>query len=289
MSRYDDDSNIRNNYKDEEVSRKRKGRVDNVTKRRVKTQFFIAFFFAILAIFGYIYVSTDTGDLTYVVRAKESIPVGKIIAESTFDSFEVVALPPDLVETDSFTGNDPQKLIDDLYIIINGESTLYPILNKQQLRPQYFTGEGSGIPNRNLLPDERQIAISVSASRAVAGTIKSGVFVDIYGVTDGISGLLAENIKVLSVSLPQSSLESAASAQLQNKESNLSDYLPVDPIGGTYIILVKSNDVAKFFAVENGGIIYFAMRNADSEITNIDPINARDSICKNNTSTVCRG
>lgn len=289
MSRYDDDSNIRNNYKDEEVSRKRKGNVDNVTKRRVKTQFFIAFFFAILAIFGYIYISTDTGDLTYVVRAKESIPVGQIIAESTFDSFEVVALPTDLVETDSFTGNDPQKLIDDLYVIINGESTLYPILNKQQLRPQYFTGEGSGIPNRNLLPDERQIAISVSASRAVAGTIKSGDFVDIYGVTDGISGLLAENIKVLSVSLPQSSLESAASAQLQNKESNLSDYLPVDPIGGTYIILVKSNDVAKFFAVENGGIIYFAMRNADSEITNIDPINARDSICKNNNSTVCRG
>ena len=118
MSRYDDDSNIRNNYKDEEVSRKRKGRVDNVTKRRVKTQFFIAFFFAILAVFGYIYVSTDTGDLTYVVRAKESIPVGQIIAESTFDSFEVVALPPDLVETDSFTGNDPQKLIDDLYVMI---------------------------------------------------------------------------------------------------------------------------------------------------------------------------
>ena len=41
MSRYDDNEQDKNNYKDQEVTRKRKGRVDNVTKRRVKTQFFI--------------------------------------------------------------------------------------------------------------------------------------------------------------------------------------------------------------------------------------------------------
>jgi Flp pilus assembly protein CpaB len=286
MSRYDN-----NDYSSNDVNnlRKRKGRVDNTTKRKVKTQFLIALFFALLASIGYIYVSTDSGSLTYVIKAKESVSVGQIITENNFNNFVVVALPESVIEPDTFRDDDPQKLIDLLYNSILNESTLYPIAKNQQIRPQFFTGSGSGLPNRNIAPDERQIAISLSASRAVAGTIKAGDYVDVYVVSEGISGLLAQNIKVLSVSLPQGSLESAAAAQLQSKDSDLSDYLPTEPIGGTYILLVKSEDVSKFFAAENGGIIYFAMRNENSLPVVTEPVNAKDAICRNNNSQACRG
>jgi Flp pilus assembly protein CpaB len=285
MSRYD--SNFSEN--DTENIRKRKGRVDRTTKRRVKYQFLIATFFAILAIFGYIFVSTDSGSLSYVVRVDDSIPSGFVITDSVFDKFSVVALPSEVIEENAYTDNDPQKLIDLLYKNILNETTLYPLLKGQQIRPDYFTGVGTGLPNRNLAPDERQIAISLSASRAIAGTVKSGDIVDVFVVVDGNTGLLAQNIKILSVSLPQSSIDSVAASQLQSQDSNLSDYIPNDPIGGTYIIVVKAEDVSKFFAAENSGILYFALRNQDSLPIKSFTITEKDLICQDESSVACKG
>jgi len=285
MSRYD--SNFSEN--DTENIRKRKGRVDRTTKRRVKYQFLIATFFAILAIFGYIFVSTDSGSLSYVVRVDDSIPSGFVITDSVFDKFSVVALPSEVIEENAYTDNDPQKLIDLLYKNIINETTLYPLLKGQQIRPDYFTGVGTGLPNRNLAPDERQIAISLSASRAIAGTVKSGDIVDVFVVVDGNTGLLAQNIKILSVSLPQSSIDSVAASQLQSQDSNLSDYIPNDPIGGTYIIVVKAEDVSKFFAAENSGILYFALRNQDSLPIKSFTITEKDLICRDESSVACKG
>jgi Flp pilus assembly protein CpaB len=285
MSRYD--SNFSEN--DTENIRKRKGRVDRTTKRRVKYQFLIATFFAILAIFGYIFVSTDSGSLSYVVRVDDSIPSGFVITDSVFDKFSVVALPSEVIEENAYTDNDPQKLIDLLYKNILNETTLYPLLKGQQIRPDYFTGVGTGLPNRNLAPDERQIAISLSASRAIAGTVKSGDIVDVFVVVDGNTGLLAQNIKILSVSLPQSSIDSVAASQLQSQDSNLSDYIPNDPIGGTYIIVVKAEDVSKFFAAENSGILYFALRNQDSLPIKSFTITEKDLICRDESSVACKG
>ena len=285
MSRYE--SNYSEN--DTENIRKRKGRVDRTTKRRVKYQFLIATFFAILAIFGYIFVSTDSGSLSYVVRVDDSIPSGFVITDSVFDKFSVVALPSEVIEENAYTDNDPQKLIDLLYKNILNETTLYPLLKGQQIRPDYFTGVGTGLPNRNLAPDERQIAISLSASRAIAGTVKSGDIVDVFVVVDGNTGLLAQNIKILSVSLPQSSIDSVAASQLQSQDSNLSDYIPNDPIGGTYIIVVKAEDVSKFFAAENSGILYFALRNQDSLPIKSFTITEKDLICRDESSVACKG
>lgn len=285
MSRYE--SNYSEN--DTENVRKRKGRVDKTTKRRVKYQFLIATFFAILAIFGYIFVSTDSGSLSYVVRVDDSIPAGFVITDSVFDKFSVVALPSEVIEENAYTDDDPQKLIDLLYKNILNETTLYPLLKGQQIRPDYFTGVGTGLPNRNLAPDERQIAISLSASRAIAGTVKSGDIVDVFVVVDGNTGLLAQNIKILSVSLPQSSIDSVAASQLQSQDSNLSDYIPKDPIGGTYIIVVKAEDVSKFFAAENSGILYFALRNQDSLPIKSFTITEKDLICRDESSVACKG
>lgn len=285
MSRYE--SNYSEN--DTENVRKRKGRVDRTTKRKVKYQFLIATFFAILAIFGYIFVSTDSGSLSYVVRVDDSIPSGFVITDSVFDKFSVVALPSEVIEENAYTDNDPQKLIDLLYKNIINETTLYPLLKGQQIRPDYFTGVGTGLPNRNLAPDERQIAISLSASRAIAGTVKSGDIVDVFVVVDGNTGLLAQNIKILSVSLPQSSIDSVAASQLQSQDSNLSDYIPNDPIGGTYIIVVKAEDVSKFFAAENSGILYFALRNQDSLPIKSFSITEKDLICRDESSAACKG
>jgi Flp pilus assembly protein CpaB len=285
MSRYE------NNYSENETEnvRKRKGRVDRTTKRRVKYQFLIATFFAILAIFGYILVSTDSGSLSYVVRVDDSIPAGFVITDNVFDKFSVVALPSEVIEENSYTDSDPQKLIDLLYKNILNETTLYPLLKGQQVRFDYFTGIGTGLPTRNLAPDERQIAISLSASRAIAGTVKSGDIVDVFVVVDGNTGLLAQNIKILSVSLPQSSIDSVAASQLQSQDSNLSDFIPNDPIGGTYIIVVKADDVSKFFAAENSGILYFALRNQDSLPIENFTTTEKDLICRDESSVACKG
>jgi Flp pilus assembly protein CpaB len=270
--------------------RRGRGGSGGVTRRGVRLQLTLFLVFGAAAGLLAVFITTGSDPVTYVARAEQALAGGQILDVETWGGIDVVPLPPEAVEPGAFSGETVSEVLDLLRSSITGEATLYPVAAGQQLRPEHFTGYGSGAPIRGLMPDERQISITARAARAVAGTIRPGDRVDVYAVTgDGVAGLLGQNVEIVAVSLPPDSLESAAAGQIDSRESNLSDYVPSNPIGGTYVLKVKAGDAVRYFAADTGGTIYLAIRGTDALDTQVDPTNATIAICAQSASAACRG
>ncbi len=268
---------------------RRRGKGGGVTRRGVRMQLTLFLVFGAAAGLLAVFVTTGSEPTTYVARAEQALAAGQILDLETWGGIDVVPLPPDAVETGAFSGETVDEVLEQLRSTITGEATLYPVAAGQQLRPGQFTGSGSGTPVRGLQPDERHISVTARASRAAAGTIRPGDRVDVYAVTgDGVAGLLGQDIEVVAVSLPADSLESAAAGQIDSRDSSLSDYVPSNPIGGTYVLKVKADDAVRYFAADTGGAIYLAVRGADALETRVDPTNATLAICEGSASAACR-
>jgi hypothetical protein len=139
-----------------------------------------------------VFVATGSEPTTYVARAEQGLAAGQILDLETWGGIDVVPLPPDAVESGAFSGETVEEVLDQLRSTINGEATLYPVSAGQQLRPQQFTGSGSGTPVRGLQPDERHISVTARAARAVAGTIRP----ELTSMPSPATGLLVYSAKM---------------------------------------------------------------------------------------------
>lgn len=287
-NRFDDSGHLADALSEQPTGRRRRER-GGTTRKRVSTQFTLFIVFSMIAGLLGVFLVTDRGPVTYVARVKAPLAAGMVVEFGEAGRIEVVALPKEAVEPGTFSDADGNVVVERLRTELAGQQTIYPLSVGQQIRPEFFTGVGSGVPERSLLPDERQISITAKASRAVAGSIRPGDKVDVYAVTSGgVSGLLGENIEVLSVSLPPDSLENAASAQADQKGTGLADVVPANAIGGTYVLKVKAVDAARYFAADTGGAIYLALRGTDALDAPVEPTNALIAVCRQSTSDACR-
>lgn len=287
-NRFDEEGPLVDALSDKPKRRRRREHT-GTTRKRVSTQFTLFIAFSMVAGLLGVFLVTERGPVTYVARVKAPLAAGMVVEFGQASRIEVVGIPKEAVEPGTFSGPDGEAVVEKLRSDLAGQQAIYPLSIGQQLRPEFFTGVGSGLPDRALSPDERQISITARASRAVAGMIRSGDRVDVYAVTNGgVSGLLGENIEVLSVSLPPDSLENAASAQADQKENGLAQIVPTIAIGGTYVLKVKAGDVARYFAADTGGSIYLALRGTEALNSPVEPTNALMAVCKQSPSAACR-
>jgi len=287
-NRYDDNSNLADAFSEPTKGRRRRER-GATTRKRVSTQFTLFIVFAMITGLLGVFLVTERGPVTYVARVKAPLAAGMIVEFGEAGRIEVVALAKDAVEPGTFSGPEGEAVVERLRNELAGQRAIFPLSVGQQLRPEFFTGVGSGVPDRTLLPDERQISITAKASRSVAGTIRPGDRVDVYAVTSsGVAGLLGDNIEVMAVSLPPDSLENAASAQADQQEIGLAQIVPPNAIGGTYVLKVKSADAARYFAADTGGAIYLALRGSDALNSPVVPTNALMAVCEGSSSPACR-
>jgi len=283
-----DDNSQNDAFSEQSKGRRRRERA-GTTRKRVSTQFTLFMIFSMIAGLLGVFLVTERGPVTYVARVKAPLAAGMLVEFGDSARIEVVAMAKEAVEPGTFSGPDGESVIERIRIELGGQRTIYSLSIGQQLRPEFFTGVGSGIPDRSLLPDERQISITAKASRSVAGTIRPGDYVDVYAVTSsGVAGLLGENIEVMAVSLPPDSLENAASAQADQQEIGLAQIVPTNAIGGTYVLKVKSTDAAKYFAADIGGAVYLALRGTEALNSPVVPVNALMAVCAGSTSPACR-
>ena len=274
------------------AKKKRERRVreeQSATKHGVKLRFTLFAIFAAVAGILVMFTVTGNGSTVYVARVKVPIAAGMAVDISDNRAIEIVSLPKSAIEPGTFSDSRLETVQDRLRKELTDQRSIYSLSVGQQLRPEFFTGVGSGVPQRDLAADERQISITAKASRAVAGTIRPGDRVDVYAVTNsGVSGVLGKNIEVVAVSLPPDSLENAASAQGDSQGRTLAQIVPQNAIGGTYVLRVKAGDAAYFFAADIGGSIYLALRSADSVDVAVDPTNALLAVCRQSPSPACR-
>jgi Flp pilus assembly protein CpaB len=288
MKNYDDASSLPDALSDRPRGRRRREK-NATTRRSVSTQFTLFIVFALIAGLLAVFLVTERAPTTFVARVKAPLAAGMLVEFGDASRIEVVSIPSEAVEPGTYSDSNGEVVVERLRVELAGQRTIFPLSAGQQLRPEFFTGVGSGLPDRTLLPDERQISITAKASRSVAGTIRPGDRVDVYAVTNsGVSGVLGENIEVIAVSLPPDSLENAASAQADQQDIGLAQIVPTNAIGGTYVLKVKANDAAKYFAADTGGAIYLALRGPDALDTRTEPTNALQAICEQSVSPACR-
>lgn len=245
------------------------------TRRVVSTQRRLFLIFAVVAGLLAVLLTTQSSKTTYVARSTQAISS----LQSFSDGFvETVAIDPGNVEPTAWTGPDAKKLLAEVLAAVNGKRTALPIGSHQQLRPELFSSALE--PSVPLGADERLVSVSARASAAIVGTLKEGDHVDVYGAsTSGLAGLLASNIEVVAVSVTADQLDSASQEQINQKDKHLSDLVPGAPIPGTYVLRVKSSDVARFFAADSAGKIYLALRGATADITPEVTVDIQAALC----------
>lgn len=253
--------------------RKGKGNAEGenpaVTKRVVSKTRGIALTCAVIAGVVVAYAVTAEDPKTYVARSSASIGQFATIVP---EQLEAVAVDPESIEPGAFSGDDPEKVLEEALEAAGNGRLQYPLSKNQQIRPEQFAVE-AGLPEA-LTPDERLISISAVASTSVAGNIRSGDHVDVVAVSTAAgsptASIVKTNVPVESVSLSADQLEAVAATQSdpesENYEKGVGEIVPAAPIPGSYVLRVNTTDVLKFALVDGNTDtqLYLIYRGADA-------------------------
>lgn len=256
------------------------------TRRLLSTQRKLFLAFAIVVALGAVVIIARPADVVYVARASADIPA---LTEITGDQIVAAPVSPESVEPGAIFNSNPDIVLQVAAEQLLGKKAFAPIFIGQQLRPQ-MVAEGVALATP-LSPNERLVSIGARAAGSVAGTIAPGDRVDVYAAApDGLTGLLAEDVEVVAVTIRPDQLDNLSSTQLTEPDKSLGDLVPARPIPGTYVVRVPSDMVAKFIAGDSGGTLYMVLRGVDATSGLSSPSDVRRAICSNYpTDELCGG
>lgn len=235
--------------------RKKAPRQKKVKSGETRIFRFLAILLGVMAVLAYVAVSNGTSS-TYVIVATSDIPGQSVASDS---EYSVISINSAYLEADTFTGNSEKEVKALIESEFSGQIYAQRVLKGQQIRTTMFS-EFKGL-STPLGPDERLVAISAQAVRAVAATVKAGDKVDVYvSRADGLTTLLGQGIEIVTVTIDGSQFESIAAEQLNNPDLKLSDVIATNPVGGTYVIRIPAADVAKYVSSNIAGVITLSIR-----------------------------
>lgn len=263
------------------------------TKRVVNRQLLLAALLAIIAAVGVLlYVTASGPEGAYVVTTKTEVGA---LQPVTASNLSTVFVPKELIVTGAFQGANAEEAMATVKSLVDGGMrTKYPLKLNQQLSESDF---GADLALDAPLKDgERLLSISASVVNGVAGQLTAGDTVDIFGTaaTGGgngdVTGLLASNVPVVSVTVDEAQFAAAGSKQAKATDTvTASEVLPANPIApGIYVIRVSAKDAANIATVQQSGKLYMAYRTPDSP--NLDPSvqSAEQALCSVNPgATAC--
>jgi len=263
------------------------GSKKKTTKKAVSTQKKIFFLFAVIAGMLSVLLMLSGKTSVYVARSTVDIQPQTLVSA---DQVEIVSVSPNAVEPGAYTSKNSTALKNKILNDVLKNKAGFQILKGQQIRENYF-------PVSSLASDEQLIQISADPSDAVEGTIHTGDFVNIWAglPNGGAVSLISSNIQIYAIGLHPTLLNSVANSQMSTPSKNVSSYLPSQPLPGSYIIKVKSNEVSKYVALVNGVAagtkIYLTKVSGSDAIatTQTPPLESKDVICGNiNTGSCAR-
>lgn len=262
--------------------RRRKGGKDGQapTKRVVDRQKVIAALFALIVaggLAGQQYLSKAPN--LYVVRVSSDVPAMTQVTPGMLTSTAVTAnlLEPGAISAPSAA----QALAAAAKITAHGH-TQYPLHAGQQLHSDEFSTDGQLLA-APLAPDERLLSISGNVASSVAGTIRPGDHVDVLAVASsgsGMSGVIASDVPVVSVTVSQDQYNNASSQQSgADRTKKASELLPADPIPGIYVLRVKASQMTALTVADATAKVYLAYRGQGATVTDNTPQTVQQAIC----------
>lgn len=247
-------------------------------RRLLSRQVVFALVFALVAgVLLLTITSGGKGDQVWVVRASEPIPA---LSPVSAEQLEYVQLSESVVEEGAVSADSEEAIRKEVARILENARTRYPIARNQQLREAYLTRE---VSIGALASDERLISVEATPAAAVAATLKPGDRVDVIGYDSqsNIAGVVATDVTIVSVSVSNTGFTSAATEQTnsEGRERSPNELLPGDPIPGTYVLRVRTFEVAPITVAAGGGEVFLAYRapNARSDVS--VPMSVIEAIC----------
>jgi hypothetical protein len=216
--------------------------------------------------------SSPAPEKAFVVRATQAINPG---VDVTASAIRAEPADPADVEPGAIFGASAEEAMeratgiqlgpDGVDWAVVGRRAVYPVFAGQQLRPEMFTSASAG---RVLGPDERLVSVTADVDTALAGSLRVGDVVDILGVSDDNSVLLAEAAEIVAVQTDPSLFRAAQQRQASAEGSDLEpgDVLPATPIPGMYIVRVPlASAVALAAADGKNEDLYLLARSVEAD------------------------
>ena len=251
------------------------------TKKKTRVYLLVAIVLAALAGVLVVSVASPTGGV-WVYTANKTISPSTPLRASLFTATEVSS---DAVVGGAYRATSESNLSSNFKW--QNFFARYPISKNSQLTSN--NGGSPGTLNRELKPGERLLSISANQSNAVGGNLRVGDTVDIYGAGDldneSIVSLLVTGVKIVDVSLSESDLSAAAQRQASDSSggtssgSSRNDYLPGDPIPGTYTVVIQAEDVNKLAAADLFGTLFLSYRSPLAESVITAPLDLLTALC----------
>lgn len=262
--------------------KKRKDKGDKpVTKGLITANKVPALVLAVAAgLMGFLLISKKP-PTAYVVQAKQPLE-----ALATVDSSQIEAVQVDIkaVERGALAGPSEEAALAKATKLIEGGRLQYPLAKGQQLWSRMFSTEV--ILAAPLAADERLMSIRATVPAAVAGILRPGDRVDVYGSTDSLAGLVASDLEVVAITLAQET-DNKSSAASGDASADDGAAAKTDtgssPVGGTtdstYVLRVKGDVIAKLVTADANSKLYLTYRGAEaSDIENM-PASLLEVLC----------
>lgn len=258
------------------------------TKRVVNRQILIAAGFAIVIAVAALLLLAPKSSGTYVIEASRDIPA---LSPISVEMVKAVSVPQDSIVADAIQAADAtEALALATEQFKTNPRVKYPIKTNQQITASDF---GADLAlDAPLTNGERLISISASVANGVAGQLTAGDSVDIIGTVDDasnvkVTGLLASNVPIVSVTVAENQIEQAGSKQTQGTgATTAAEALPANPIApGIYVLRVSAEDATNIAAVQAGGKLTLLYRNSDSQDLKPELLSGVQALCKVNADS----
>lgn len=235
------------------------------TKRLLSTQKRTTLLFAAAVAVLLLFLQLGAKEPTvYVARASQQISPLTGVAPGNVTA---VPVPRELVEDGAITGEGPEETLEKALEELEGQKARTVVLPGQQLRKDQF---GAMLElNPPLAKNERLVSVRANVGASVAGTLRSGDRVDFLAVNEGIGTFIGENVELVSATVSESILNSAAQNQQpsggegEGQPTRREDLLPGDPIPGTYVVRLPVEQAARFALADQSTQLYLLLRNPD--------------------------
>lgn len=220
---------------------------------------------------------------TFVLRAQRTIPALSVL---NGDLFEAVAVTEEHIPEGAITGADADDVLE--AADLDGKVTQYPIAKGRYLLESDLTSESFKFEGR-LDPDERLVSVPASYAYSVAGGIRPGDRVDVYGLGNvngtGVAQLMIADAEVAAVSLGEEQINSIVSQQVSDaqdgQDTSPAEVLPGEPIPGVYTLRVNASVAARLAIVAEEGRLFLTYRGAESADTASPGAGIVDALCGN--------
>lgn len=208
----------------------------------------------------------------YVAHTAQTVNAQSQVTASMLEGREAIVdenLTGMISDGKVFAAETPQGAVEVALENLAGFRTQYPIRSGERLHLDDFSAEAATV-DRPLQPDERLVSVQASVARAASGMLRAGDRIDVLGLGDGVAGVIATNVEIVSVTLSESRYEAAVSGTSDDPDVTRDELLPGDPVPGMYLLRADAALAQRLVAVDRFGELVFLYRPA--EANSMEPV-----------------